>query len=99
MRLASLVLVLSALIPLAAAQDPLDSSPRPEGDQSAATQPAHHETVVVTGTPQPVPLEEADRSVTVYEMPARVLLFGSISQALALDSSIALGERAPNGIQ
>jgi iron complex outermembrane recepter protein len=99
MRLALLVLALSALLRPAAAQNPLESPRQPEDDRSATPQPAHHETVVVTGTPQPVPLEEADRSVTVYEIPDRVLLFGSISQALGLDSSVALGERAPNGVQ
>ena len=99
MRFAPLLLVLSAFVPLTAAQNPIESPPGTEGQQSAAAQPAHHETVVVTGAPEPIPLQEADRSVTVYEMPARVLLFGSLSQALELDPSIALGQRAPNGVQ
>ena len=95
MRLACFVLVVCVRVHGMLAQEVNGA----DNQKPANAQPRHHETVVVTGTPQPVPLEEADRSVAVYEIPARVLLFGSLSQALQLDSSIALGERAPNGVQ
>jgi iron complex outermembrane receptor protein len=63
------------------------------------TAPAeHHETVVVTGTPDPVPLSAADRSVTSYDVSPRVVLFGSFADVLRLDSSVDLQQRAP-GVQ
>ncbi len=57
------------------------------------------QTVVVTGTAQPVPLEEADRSVTVLgDLPQKSLLFGGFYQFLQLDSSVDLQQRNP-GVQ
>lgn len=99
MRLVCVALAIASVAGALAAQDTRNSASGAGENGPTPSGPAHHETVVVTGTPQPVPLEEIDRSVTVYEVPARVLLFGSLSQALQLDSSIALGERAPNGVQ
>ncbi|MGA3188400.1 MAG: TonB-dependent receptor [Bryobacteraceae bacterium] len=57
------------------------------------------QSVVVTGTAQPVPLEEADRSVTVLsDMPQKSPLFGGFFELLQLDSSIDLQQRQP-GVQ
>src|SRR3984957_4420499 len=57
------------------------------------------QSVVVTGTAQPVPLEEVDRSVSVLEnLPQNIPLFGGFYQFLQLDSSIDLQQRNP-GIQ
>src|SRR5580698_11312509 len=57
------------------------------------------QTVVVTGTAQPIPLEEADRSVTVLDnLPQSTPLFGGFFQFLQLDSSVDLQQRNP-GIQ
>src|SRR5580698_1637379 len=57
------------------------------------------QSVVVTGTLQPVPLEEADRSVTVLDnLPQNIPLFGGFYQFLQLDSSIDLQQRNP-GVQ
>jgi outer membrane cobalamin receptor len=57
------------------------------------------QSVVVTGTAQPVPLEEADRSVTVLDnLPQKSPLFGGFYQFLQLDSSIDLQQRNP-GVQ
>jgi iron complex outermembrane receptor protein len=54
------------------------------------------QSVVVTGTAQPVPLEEADRSVSVLDrLPEKSPLFGGFYQFLQLDSSIDLQQRAP----
>jgi iron complex outermembrane receptor protein len=62
--------------------------------------PAQHETVIVTGTYDPIPLEESDRNVQVENIsPARALLATSITDFLKLDSSVDLQERAPNGVQ
>lgn len=57
------------------------------------------QSVVVTGTAQPVPLEEADRSITVLNnLPDKSPLFGGFYQFLQLDSSIDLQQRNP-GVQ
>src|SRR5579884_807525 len=62
--------------------------------------PDRKETVVVTGTFDPVPLQESDRSVTALDIHgAELLLFGSIADVLKLDPSVDLQERAPAGIQ
>lgn len=63
------------------------------------TPPKHKETVVVTGSYEPIPLEEADRSVRA--IPARELapLTGTISDLLNLDASLDLRERAPGAVQ
>jgi iron complex outermembrane receptor protein len=83
-----------------AAQTPDTSdagSSRKESDKPDSA-PAHRETVVVTGTLQPVPLGEADRSVNAYEVPNRILLLNNLGDVLRLDSSVDLQQRAP-GIQ
>ncbi len=57
------------------------------------------QSVVVTGTAQPVPLDEADRSVSVLDnLPKKSPLFGGFYQFLQLDSSIDLQQRG-NGVQ
>jgi iron complex outermembrane receptor protein len=74
-------------------------SPAPNSDPGSTPDPQEHrETVVVTGTPNPVPLSAADRSVNTYELPSRVLLFGNFADVLRLDSSVDLQQRAP-GVQ
>jgi len=61
--------------------------------------PARHDTDVVTGTYEPLSLEEIDRSVTL--LPARVmeLVLNSLADLLQLDPSLDLRERAPGGVQ
>ena len=56
------------------------------------------QTIVVTGSYQAIPLEDADRSVKA--IPARELapLAGSVSDLLNLDASVDLRERAPGAI-
>lgn len=57
------------------------------------------QSVVVTGTAQPVPLDEADRSVTVLDkLPQKSPLFGGFFQFLQLDSSLDLQQRG-DGVQ
>src|SRR5262245_40124893 len=62
--------------------------------------PPQHETVIVTGTYDPIPLQESDRNIAVENIsPARSLLANTFVDFLKLDSSIDLQQRAPNGIQ
>lgn len=60
--------------------------------------PKAKETVVVTGSYEPVPLEESERSVRA--VPARELapLTGNIGDLLNLDASLDLRERAPGAV-
>lgn len=53
----------------------------------------------MTGSWEPVPLQESDRSVNVYPLNGSYLLFGSLADALDLDSSVQVQSRAPGGIQ
>jgi iron complex outermembrane receptor protein len=73
-------------------------SARAQDDPPAPAAKEHHETIVVTGTPEPVPLSAADRSVASYDVSPRVLLFGTFADVLRLDSSVDLQQRAP-GVQ
>ena len=67
--------------------------------QGQPAAPARHDTVVVTGTYEPLSIEEIDRSVTL--LPARVmeLVLNSLADLLQLDPSLDLQERAPDGVQ
>lgn len=62
-------------------------------------QNAHHDVVVVTGSFEPLPLGEADRSVTQILLQDPALLFGSVTDALALDSSVNVQARGAGGVQ
>src|SRR3954453_9273735 len=55
--------------------------------------------VVVTGSWQPVPLEESDRSVQSNALSQSALLFASPADVFSLDSSVQVQGRAPNGVQ
>ena len=58
------------------------------------------DTVVVTGTFEPAPLEEMDRTVHVFDLRKDGgLLFNSFADYLKLDSSVNLQERAADGVQ
>ena len=60
----------------------------------------HKESIVVTGTFDAIPLEEADRAVRVLPLDsARQLLAPSLADALRLDPSLDLRSRAPGGVQ
>ncbi len=66
----------------------------------AAQNPQRRDTVVVTGTYEPVPLEEADRPVRLLEVDEESrLLANSLVDFLKLDASLDLRQRAPNNIQ
>ena len=56
---------------------------------------AHQETVIVTGTYEPAPLQASDRTVDVIDTGESPLLFRNWADALRLDPSIDLQQRAP----
>ena len=57
-----------------------------------------HDSVVVTGTAEPVPLDEADRDVIVLPLPEKQrTLFDSWFDLLQLDPALDLQRRAPGG--
>ena len=75
----------------AASQQPPAAQPAPP--------PKPDEVVVVTGTFEPMPLQEIQRSVMSIDMQQAPLLFNSDIDYLRLDPSIDLRERAPGGVQ
>ncbi len=58
-----------------------------------------HESIVVTGTAEPVTLEEANRSVVLLPVSQDLLLTNSVVDFLRFDPSLDLQERGPNGVQ
>ncbi len=61
--------------------------------------PALAQQVIVTGVYEPIPLEEADRSLRVIETKSLELVSNSIADLLRLDSSLDLRGRAPDAVQ
>lgn len=70
-----------------------------EAQVPAASNSPSKQQVIVTGTWQPVPFEESDRSVESYSVAKSSLLFASPIDAFSLDSSVQVQGRAPNGVQ
>ena len=69
---------------------------------AGAAQPAaeqRRDVVVVTGTWEPVPLEEADRSVRSIDLRDLRLVSNTFADLLRLDTSLDLRQRARNGVQ
>ena len=62
-------------------------------------QEPRRETVVVTGTYEPLALEEVDRAVTVLAARDAALLLNGLTDLLQTDPSLDLRQRAPGGIQ
>jgi iron complex outermembrane recepter protein len=58
-----------------------------------------HETIVVTGTYEPLSIDEIDRAVRVLPARQNRLLLTSLSDLLCLDPSVDFRGRAPNGVQ
>ncbi|HEY3444549.1 MAG TPA: TonB-dependent receptor [Paludibaculum sp.] len=65
----------------------------------ACTSGAMAQSVVVTGSWAPLPLEEADRSVVSLPARSQNLLLNTFVDLLKLDPSLDLQQRAPNGLQ
>jgi len=57
------------------------------------------DSVVVTGTYEPLALEEIDRAIRVLPVRPNNLVLNTLVDSLKLDPSLDLGERAPNGVQ
>jgi iron complex outermembrane recepter protein len=89
---------LAALVCITSAHCPAQSQVGQQSSAPPSPVPVR-QTVVVTGTWEPVPLQESDRSVSVYPLKGSYLLFGSLADALDLDSSVQVQSRAPGGIQ
>lgn len=61
--------------------------------------PVRRDVIVVTGTWEPLPLEEADRAVNSLPVRGQSLLFQSVTDFLQLDPSLDVRRRAPAGVQ
>jgi iron complex outermembrane receptor protein len=61
--------------------------------------PEQRETVVVTGTFEPMSLEEIDRAIRVLPVRSQSLVLNTLVDLLKLDPSLDLAERAPDGVQ
>lgn len=66
---------------------------------AAASLCAAQDRIVVTGTYQPIPLEDADRPVTLLPVREQLLLVNTNVDLLRLDSSVDLRQRGANNIQ
>jgi iron complex outermembrane recepter protein len=64
-----------------------------------AEQPPRRESIVVTGSYEALPLEEADRSVTLVPAREQALVLNTLTDLLQLDPSLDVRRRAPDGIQ
>ncbi len=67
------------------------------GNQSATTQT--NQTIVVTGTFVPVPLNESNRSVEAFDFCSEPLLYSSFVDYLSEDSSVDVQQREVDGEQ
>jgi iron complex outermembrane receptor protein len=77
---------------------------RATAQQSTSSEPVtpakiqHEETIIVTGTYKPIPLEESDRSIAVVDLSRSRLLYNTWVDGLRLDPSLDVRQRAP-GVQ
>jgi iron complex outermembrane receptor protein len=66
---------------------------------ASAQQEPLRQTIVVTGTYEPLPLEEVDRAVSVIRVPEFAPVANTLADLLRLDPSADLRARAPDGVQ
>src|SRR4029077_6722779 len=66
---------------------------------SSANPPVPNETVVVTGTFDPIPLSESNRTVVSFDTEENPLLYHSWVDYLRLDPSVDLEQRGAAGVQ
>jgi hypothetical protein len=74
----------------------LCQQPPAGGNQKVQADPV---VIIVTGTFEPVPLSEANRSVLALDTRTEPLLYDSLVDHLHLDPSVDLKERGSNGVQ
>ena len=98
-----LLFVLLFCSPALASDDqlPSDKSSDPASDkaQDNEKQPTRHESVIVTGSYEPIPLEDRDRSVSAFDVSELELVTNTLADLLRLDPSLDLRSRAPDGVQ
>src|SRR5207253_6537606 len=73
--------------------------PGPTSPMQGQPMQGQRDTIVVTGTYEPLTIEEIDRAVRVLPVRTQSLIFNTLSDALKLDPSLDFRERAPNGVQ
>jgi iron complex outermembrane recepter protein len=61
--------------------------------------PPPRDTVIVTGTFEPLSLDEMDRAITLLPVRSMLLVSNTLTDLLRLDPSLDLQERAPGGVQ
>ena len=61
--------------------------------------PPQHDSIVVTGTYEPLSLDEIDRAIQVLPARENALMLNTLVDLLRLDPSLDLQERAPDGVQ
>lgn len=66
---------------------------------SCLAQQPQHETIIVTGTFEPLALDEVDRAITVLPARNMYLVSNTLTDLLRLDPSLDLQERSPDGVQ
>ncbi len=82
--------VLAALLVCSCLAQPAPDAAKPE---------PRKEVVIVTGTFDPVPLDESERTVQVFNVNGSRTLVNSVSDYLQMDSSVDLRRRAPGDTQ
>lgn len=97
MKLLLMILIAGALCAQAPPAPAPDSAA--PASPAATAPPAQQETIVVTGSYEPIPLEEADRAVSQTPVRGQTLLYQNVIDALMLDPSVDLQQRAPDGTQ
>jgi iron complex outermembrane recepter protein len=75
------------------------SAQTPTSTQTATQAPERKDAIIVTGTYEPIPLDEADRAISQVPIRSQSLLFGNVVDALKLDPSLDLRQRSPGGTQ
>ena len=86
--------------PFAFTQQTAAPSPASSSPNSAPPKPtAAPESVIVTGTFEPIPLSESNRSVVSFDTQTQPLLYHSFIDYLAVDPSIDLQQREVDGVQ
>jgi iron complex outermembrane recepter protein len=97
------VVAVTLCLPLTSAraqQSPSSQTPAMAAEEEKGTVlPVVKEQVVVTGTYDPIPLEEADRAVRSLDVRGLELVSNTWVDLLKLDASLDLRQRAPNGVQ
>jgi len=64
-----------------------------------AAQETRRDVIVVTGSYEPIPLEEAERAIQSLDVKSQVLLSNNVVDFLKLDPALDVRQRAPGGVQ